>query len=55
VKLEFGPVAERCEPENLKLFQFEQRLLLGGIGRPHPSSVIPSGVEGPCVWSALTN
>jgi hypothetical protein len=28
VELEFGAVAERLEPENLKLLQFEQRELL---------------------------
>jgi hypothetical protein len=33
VKLEFGAVAERLEPENLKPLQFEQRELLRNSGQ----------------------
>jgi hypothetical protein len=32
VELEFGAVAERLEPENLKTLQFEQRVLLRNSG-----------------------
>jgi len=55
VKLEFGAVAERLEAQNLQLFQFKQRVLLGRA----TTTVIPSEVEGPAVlpWtrSRFTN
>ena len=38
MKLQFGAVRERLEPENLQLLQFEQRKLLNLNGRPKKSS-----------------
>ena len=38
MKLQFGAVRKRLEPENLQLLQFEQRKLLNLNGRPKKSS-----------------
>src|SRR5579864_5476314 len=51
VKLEFGTVAERFETENLKLFQFEQLLLLRELVNQLDSSTARSEKYLPVAWT----